>query len=53
MRRHSRPTLPHIKRTSDLVFGFAVTGQASAGDGFTARLGYDGNVVEDQIVQTL
>jgi hypothetical protein len=36
----------------DLVFGFAVTGQARGGDGFTARSSYNGNVVEDQIIQT-
>ncbi len=36
----------------DLVFGFAVTGQARGGDGFTARSSYNGNVVEDQIIPT-
>jgi hypothetical protein len=36
----------------DLVFGFAVTGQARGGDGFTARSSYNGNVVEDEIIQT-
>jgi hypothetical protein len=35
---------------NDLVFGFAATGTATAGDGFTARSGFNNNLTEDEIV---
>jgi hypothetical protein len=38
-----------LSRGGDLVFAFAVDGQVMAGEGFTARSTFNGNLVEDMI----
>jgi hypothetical protein len=36
---------------NDLIFGYAVTGSATAGDGFTSRLTFNSNLTEDENLQ--